>query len=1267
MSNVKTRSCPKCGFNLVFEDINKPVFCECCEQTIAWDTDRNAVTSNDDSVASSSMSMTAPAMMGFDNPESGIVFVENFFDNYNWIPYMISPDIKIREIAEVVDNNKMKNGACAISWYLDYKALAYPVRKKIEGLAKHQKEMADIYNPVDPTASLTLFDSYQRVCRALVRGKKNIFKQLDNAIKYAEKFNLDADKMSEMKSDYESLKAAFEKDVVLVKDISEIPVYAEAKKAASKKIADELAAKGVDAESTYQQALSLYNDPAMQNRIASLALFEKVRGYEDSVQLIQKINQYFNYHNELYRAFGAHFIYKQEEYKPTALDVKNLGKNSKKTSKKSKKSKEAAPEESEPAAVKAWSLFEVVDGKPAKESSIQGIDKIITCYGGRLYYFKTNEGIYSYDINTHAEAALCKGKDEVFKNAKGEYEYRIATAGSTFFVKKLITKEEAEEESGCSKVLSKFKKKAPVVAEDDLNLHCVVMVDMRNNTCKPLIDKLTSIAESHENKIFYTVREKQKPVKMGCMDKLKGKKAKDPEIITRLMVCDADTGACKQALDSSCEIHAVYKDYIIYSIWQPNDWNKDLHSLSLTTGKDVLIERNIYDYFPINAKNEIIDGKIYYTVGNKDYQPLVRNNLDGTERLEILSRVAKVEGERGGYLYIKRGTGVNSALWKISTDGKEKYPLCSQFKKVAKFEDHYVYYQDVYNRLHVMRIDGKEDRVLAENVANVIVSSEGLYYTRIESVNGRKRAFSLYLMDKGGHNIKKIEFNLVSYAEDLKTGIITYAREEKVRFKCYLPGKEDEAAIEHHDITRYYEMDKETGKTELVLTLGWPEAEDEKKGCLSKLFKSKKSVKKVYEEAPLPYEYEYKGLHPIYEDGNEDLPDAPEEEVIAAVSNALGGAKLPAGCNQLVEKAGCAKFLKTLKSKVNPNNGGKQSAVKTKLPSAKAKAKSNAKVKVNVFAIVLAFVAISLFAWAISSLIAAFNWDPWRGNISIFSQVILPFLMAIITGGLAAMCFGIIPTGKIKRNLPLTILYGLLALIFAVTGVVNITNLPGHRSSSMNDGTNDIQKIASTTVHSETEYNAYVSSSDAVWYKYTAQESGLHTIKVQSTDYLYLYVYNDNPEYYSYNDYNSGCEISFTKDLSASQTYWFKIEGSYSYESYISFRLGEPETGITSSSAYTVELDTYKSEYLYSYEEVWFKFTATQTGQYNITADSHGNDITLIGWDSDPDYNNPTDNLIGSTPSFSWYMYSGQTYWFKVCNNMSSEFDVSFIVVWSGH
>lgn len=1237
MSNVKTRSCPKCGFNLVFEDVNTPVFCECCEQTIAWDTDRTPAAV--ESTGGSTFSMAIPTAVGFDNPESGVVFIENFFDNYNWIPFMISPDLKIREIAEVVDNNKMKNGACAISWYLDYKALAYPIRKKIEGLAKHQQEMADIYNPVDPTASFTLFDSYQRVCRALVNGKKDIFKQLDNAIKYAEKFALAADKMAEIKNDYVSLKALWDKEVILVKEISEIPVYDAAKKAASKKIADELAAKGIDAVTTYDQAMSLYNDPSIHNQIASLALFEKVRGYEDSVRIIKKINQYFNYHSEMYRAFGSHFIYKQEEYKPATLDIKELGKKAKNIKKKA-----TATEADAPAAVKAWSLFEVVDGKPAKESSIQGIDKIITCYGGRLYYFKQDGGIYSYDITTHAEAALCKGKSEEFKNAKDEYEYRIATNGSSFFVKKLITKEEVAEKTGCAKtianVTSKFKKNV-VAEEDTLNLYTVVVVDMKSNSCKPLIDKLTAIAEAHENKIFYTVREKQKPVKMGCVEKLKGKKAKDPEIITRLMVCDAETGACKQALDSSCSINAVYQDYIVYTLWKPNELNKDLHALNLSTGEDTLIERNIYEYFQTNVKNELIDGKVYYTVGNNDYQPLVRNNLAGTERLEIMTRVAEVAGERGGYLYIKRGRGANSALWKISTDGKEKYPLCSQFKSVAKFEDHYIYYVDVYNSLHVMRIDGKNNRVLAENVSNVITSTEGLYYTRLENVNGRKKGFSLYLMDKGGHNVKKVEFNLTSYKEDLNSGIITYARKETVDFKVYLPKKEDEAVIQSHEITRYYEMDKQTGETELVLTMGWPE-DEEKTGCLTKIFKPKKHI---YEEYFIPQEYEYKGLHPDYEDGEEDLPDAPEEDeaIPGASTSTFGSVKMPAGC---------ANFFKQIKSKINPNNGGKQSAVKTKLRSAKAsstsKSKSTAAGGFDAPTMALLLIGLVLMFWSVKVFTGAIRF-PDDYPAPAFT-IILPFLMMIVTGGLAAICLGVIPVGKIKQAKPAAILYILMAIIFATSGVIYLTKLPGRRQSAMEGGG---YSGNARYVYVNEEVNEYISQDDSVWFEFYANESQSYNINVESHEYLRVYVYTSNPKYNSYDSIYDGSPVDFKYYLYSGNTYWFKVESYYGYSADIYFSINtNDKPGTSYSTAY--EIYGYYSDEI-SDNNVWLKYTATNSGYYTIEIDA-SDYIYMYGYDYNPATSSYDKSYSGNSISFDWYLEAGTTYWFQLESNYSTNF-----------
>ena len=150
MSEQLTGFCPNCGSKLVYTKNEKTVMCYACDSII----DVNEFTGKSSGVGGEGIGASAmmPAMMmGFDNPESGVVFVENFFENYDWVGYAIDADIVIPEIAEVVKNNKMKNGACAVSWYLDYKALAYPVRKKIEGLAQHQKEMGELYNPVDPT------------------------------------------------------------------------------------------------------------------------------------------------------------------------------------------------------------------------------------------------------------------------------------------------------------------------------------------------------------------------------------------------------------------------------------------------------------------------------------------------------------------------------------------------------------------------------------------------------------------------------------------------------------------------------------------------------------------------------------------------------------------------------------------------------------------------------------------------------------------------------------------------------------------------------------------------------------------------------------------------------------------------------------------------------------------------------------------------------------------------------------------------------------
>ena len=884
MSEQLTGFCPNCGNKLVYNKSDSTVMCYACDSSIGVEEFSSKASSSvgGEGVSAGVGAMMPAMMMGFDNPESGVVFVENFFENYDWVAYAIDTDIVIPEIAEVVKNNKMKNGACATSWYLDYKALAYPVRKKIEGLAQHQKEMAELYNPVDSTEAMDLFDSYRNICIALKEAEKDIFKQLATAIKYAEKFALDAALLKEMKADVAELEKMFANEVVLVKDITEIPAYIEASKVASRKIAAELAEKGVNAEEIYNNAVAKYND-GTPNKNAALVLFEQVRGYEDSVEYIKKINQYFSFNDEVYRAFGKHFIYKAENYTPV-LDIKNLNLKAKGCAPKKKKKEAAAPAEEAPQAVKALSLYEIVNGEPAKEATIKGISKIITCYGSRLYYIKSNAGIHCFDVYSRTETCICKGKDSDFMVDK----CKIMTNGSSFYMAKYYreeTKAGAVAEIAKKGCAAKKAKKAPTVkasgpVEDHtLNPYCVVVVDMKSNTCETVIREMAQYERNYGDKIFYYYSYKPEVVQSGCLSKFK--KVEEPEAKKRLMVCDLITKTSKE-ISEDCELHAVSGEYILYSMWKPNQYNKDLHAFNLETNTDSIIEKNVYTFF------KVIDGKIYYTVGNRDYSPLVRNTIDGSERIEVMTHVQNIIAERGGWLYVQKGRGSNAILAKVSGDGKERHTICTQVKQYVRFEGNYLYYVDIYNNLRVVRIDGKFNRKLAEGVTKIFPSEKALYYTRQEQVASKESALSLYVMDRTGHNIKKMVFNVDYVQNDPTTNTLYHSKTENLRFKVYAPKKENEATYEFHKITKYSILDKTTGESKQFLTLGWPSSET-KAGCLKK-----KSVAMIYEEAP---------IRPTYE--REDITDTTDPTEVT--TDAPSTFKVP-GC--IPANSGCAKILK---------------------------------------------------------------------------------------------------------------------------------------------------------------------------------------------------------------------------------------------------------------------------------------------------------------------------------------------------------------------
>ena len=170
MSELLTGSCPNCGSKLLYDPKDSTVTCFACDSNLSVSELGGSKGSSFDAPASS-----FGAFMGFDNPESGVVFIENFFDTYDWEAYQSLPDIAIPEIAEVIGNNKIKNGAVPETWYLDFMGVYVPVSKKFEGLARFEKEIIEKFNPIDPTDIFESFDSYRCAAAALLEEKENIF------------------------------------------------------------------------------------------------------------------------------------------------------------------------------------------------------------------------------------------------------------------------------------------------------------------------------------------------------------------------------------------------------------------------------------------------------------------------------------------------------------------------------------------------------------------------------------------------------------------------------------------------------------------------------------------------------------------------------------------------------------------------------------------------------------------------------------------------------------------------------------------------------------------------------------------------------------------------------------------------------------------------------------------------------------------------------------------------------------------------------------
>lgn len=853
--------CPNCFTKLDYTQDDESVFCPGCDFSHAPNA---LLKSLDAQPVQHQATQTVVAdytqfIQTIETAESGLAYLENFFENYDWNEYNQTSAIRIAAINQMVEKNKVKNAASPQTWQLEFESIIVPLIKKIQGTKELEKEMAEKYNPLDDTSIFQTFDTYQRNSKVLLSQKDELMKTLVLDVKYAEKYGVDAETIDSMKARIVMAEDMF-KTVRIVKNVNEVPSVAEVIKKQEKALVDKLAKQGINAEQVYSRAVSAYNHS--EDKMPALRDFQSIRGYKDSVSYIGKINRFFNYNFELYNIGGKQYTTLVDKDEP--LNVKDIN-NPEAEAEKNLKGLTVG-------------LYEIINGKPAKEPAVTGISYFIKSYGSRLIYIKNNMSIYSFNTVTGQDTELDRARFNDYKDQEGNYSVQFSNDETKFFIRKKLVVEMTK--PGCFAQL--FGKKPEQI--ENKNNYSILLVDLKNSSIANLVDQVIDVMDFHDDQLFYTY----------------SSDPKSDEV--HFMVCDLNTRNRQKVLDESCEIHTVYQGKVIYSEWNPNTFNMNLYTYDLNTTEKILLEDNIYDF------KDVIEDKVYYTVGNKNYQPLFSIDFDGKNRREILRNVEKIYFVRSGWMYALKGYGRNRTLIKISTDGKRRISLCTRFNEIVKFINGYVYYTDVEGDLHIVRNDGKEDKVLADNLVkdSIIIDTDKIYYMRYEYVGNNRNSYSLYSIDLEGHNVKKIAFDILNMRNfdenyiylskrEVETYEVTYPQTKKQERR-----KEPNKFIETYTLKRYYSYNKATGEFSKLLTLGLPDDTYMMagSGCSKKEVEGKKTFRLI------PRKAQYKRSN-VVEAGSNFNEANKQFTAQQSQNNGCGNAQGCTGANQK-QAQGCA-------------------------------------------------------------------------------------------------------------------------------------------------------------------------------------------------------------------------------------------------------------------------------------------------------------------------------------------------------------------------
>ena len=114
-------SCPSCGGKLVAEESTKKLVCQSCNNLVMPIAEPS-------SSSSSPLTQASIKIDGINNPSSGMAFVEQFFENFEWSSFQMDTTLfSISTIDRLVDNLKTTSADNPQTWLIQFESIAKPI------------------------------------------------------------------------------------------------------------------------------------------------------------------------------------------------------------------------------------------------------------------------------------------------------------------------------------------------------------------------------------------------------------------------------------------------------------------------------------------------------------------------------------------------------------------------------------------------------------------------------------------------------------------------------------------------------------------------------------------------------------------------------------------------------------------------------------------------------------------------------------------------------------------------------------------------------------------------------------------------------------------------------------------------------------------------------------------------------------------------------------------------------------------------------------